>query len=375
MSWRNAAQALLTGLISIAASNAFAWGDIGHSTVGYIAEKNLTPQARAMVYDIVGSEPLTFSAMFPDHVRSDDRFRGFSPFHFYEIPPGYKFKTMPDTLRAISDTQTMVEQVPAMLIKKDLPVQERAIVYRYLIHVLGDIHQPLHVGNGLDMGANLCLVKWTNPETKITELTNLHTVWDENIIDEIGAIYKKAHPPKPGSKRWFNYKELGDMVIQEFSGKEGMSLAEASSAPPDAWYDDSRALHPAAYPETPFLENPAERTYCRIVDKKTNKVVDGKFNESTIPLLSQDFINASMPIVKKQIMLAGLRLAGILNKTAENYERPRNVTETKRSAALAKSILKNKNPNEVRQPQGKKSKKAAEPFPWREQLPYSEDLH
>ena len=70
------------------AQNAFAWGNVGHETVAEIAERFISEDTKNFVQKILGPEPLSVAATFPDQVRSDERFKGFAPYHFVEIPDG-----------------------------------------------------------------------------------------------------------------------------------------------------------------------------------------------------------------------------------------------------------------------------------------------
>ncbi|HNS25968.1 MAG TPA: S1/P1 nuclease, partial [Methanobacteriaceae archaeon] len=73
----------------------------GHEAVGEIAERNLTAKGRKMVLDILGAEPLSGVATFPDSVRDDDRFDDFSAYHFFNAPPG----------TSVKDAEKLLEEV------------------------------------------------------------------------------------------------------------------------------------------------------------------------------------------------------------------------------------------------------------------------
>ncbi|MDZ4661381.1 MAG: S1/P1 nuclease [Pseudomonadota bacterium] len=299
-------------------SRALAWGDIGHGAVGFIAEKNLTSKGRALVHQIIGIESLAIAAMWPDQSRSDERFKAFAPFHFFEIPPQFTFSTLPESDRAISDAHTIINQVPSMLIDAKLSREQKMILFRYLVHVVGDVHQPLHIGNGIDRGANLCSVNWTNPSTGLVESTNLHTAWDEKLIENIAQESKATNPSAPGIKRLFGYKEFADLILAETKNQKGEGdFASISRAPVPNWYDESRNLHSEVYPDVKPSTKPEERSYCKVVDKKTQKVTNGKFDPDKIPTLDSVYIQKSIPTLKKRVLYAGYRLAGLINKISE----------------------------------------------------------
>src|SRR5690606_26393967 len=120
-------------------------------------------KAKKFVRQIVGIEPLSTSATWPDQVRSDSRFADyetFASYHFTTIPYGYTFDTIPSTRLVKKDSHTILSKVPKLLLDPNVSIEIRQIWYRYLVHVVGDVHQPFHVGSGWDRGANLCKIYW-----------------------------------------------------------------------------------------------------------------------------------------------------------------------------------------------------------------------
>jgi hypothetical protein len=310
-----------TLILTLLATQAWSWGDIGHGAVGFIAEKNLTAKARLMIDEIVGPEPLAVSAVWPDQVRSDDRYKGpFAPYHFVEIPMGFRYDNMPEDFKVEASAHTILEQVPDLLIQKNgITRTQKMIVLRYLVHVVGDVHQPLHVGNGMDMGANLCDVKWTNPETGIEKVFNLHTVWDENLIQNIANDFARQNGSNTGQKRWFGYRELGEMLEKEFGSQPEYAYARVQS-PVKSWYEESQTLHSVAYLDSQPVAKPEDRKYCKYRDRRTQQVVPGNYDARQIPALDADYLQKALPVIRQQIYKAGLRLAGVLNQAADAME-------------------------------------------------------
>jgi hypothetical protein len=303
------------------ASQAFAWGDLGHSAVGYIAEKNLTPEGQKFIYSILGAEPMAVSAIWPDHVRDDNRFAGFAPYHFFEIPNGMNYGTLPLERRAAKSADTIIDKGPELVLinksARSLNIPQKQIIMRYLIHVVGDVHQPLHVGNGLDLGANLCTVKFPDAETGKLSKTNLHGVWDDSIISHIQKdLVDRANQAKKPIK-YFTYRNLAEAIIEESKTNgllnESKQLIEKTSKPD--WYTESQALHSEVY-FNPELA-PGDRTYCKVINLATGKIEDGKFDADKIPEVSNDYIAKAIPIIKRRILLGGLRLAKEINRLAK----------------------------------------------------------
>lgn len=321
-----------------AVNKALAWGNVGHETVAEIAERFLKDDTKVFIQKILGPEPLVLAATFPDQVRSDKRFKGFAPYHFVEIPNGTKYQTGEK-----KNGHTIINKVPALLRSASLSRERKMLLLRYLIHVVGDVHQPLHVGNGYDMGGNLCNVYYQRPETygtdkMVKDFLSLHVVWDENLIESMKEEYKRKHPsPDPDAnpqKRWFGYAELTDWVLEEAIGtpnpkekatKPGLYTREQLRAWGDTtaldWYTEARTLHSSVYPEKVYETEPAKRTYCKIKNLKTGKVENGAFNPKLpYPLLDEAYAKEKTPLVRLQLLKGGIRLARLLDRIAEGHD-------------------------------------------------------
>ena len=139
----------------------------------------------------------------------------------------------------------------------DVSFEEKAFYLRYLVHLIGDIHQPLHVGRGEDRGGNDIKVKWFGDDS------NLHRVWDTNMIDN----YQMS------------YTELSSHLLLSFSSENIELLSE------NEWIDESQ-----------------------------NKVKIIYSNVRNGDYLGYDYIYENFDIVKIQLFTAGYRLAGTLNE-------------------------------------------------------------
>ncbi len=291
---------------------AFAWGDLGHQAVGEIAERNLTPKAKAMVVSILGAEPLAVSATFPDHVRSDKRFKELDAYHFCEIPEGvesYDHKAPHQVIKR--DANAFITQIPALLIDPNLEVHKKMVLLRYLTHVVGDVHMPLHVGNGLDVGGNSCVVNWITPGTGAVEKTNLHTLWDERLFDvmkERARILNEQQ--RIPAKRYFGYQEIVKTVLEDTQLSSEETDAVLSKTPTE-WYKESQALHPLVYADK------APGTLAR--DRRFCDFRGGNFDPAAVPTFGDEYAQKVLPTLKKQVLVGGLRLAKLINDAAVNF--------------------------------------------------------
>lgn len=315
-------QSVVILLFTFISAHAFAWGAIGHGVVGEIAEQNLTPKAKDFVRSILGSEPLAVAANWPDHIRSDAKYRAFSPYHFIEIPYKYdSYEEVPLKDRADKNSDVIISRASEVLNSTKYSREQKMIFLRFLVHVVGDVHMPLHVGNGQDMGANLCDVKWKDPLANgFIKDTNLHSVWDDSMIDVIAAEFKSENGVI-NSKRWFGYKELTDIILKE--KYDGVNL----SGTPVEWYQESRELHKKVYPDT-TATTPDRRKYCKFFDSAIGKVVNGAYDPSQIPTLTKPYVTESLKIIKQRLLQGGHRLAKLINAVSENADNINAPTES-----------------------------------------------
>lgn len=266
-------------MIAAAAPAARAWGPIGHRVVGKIAENHLTPKARAGIEAVLGVESLARASTWADEVRShpDRGYYGkFDPWHYATVPPGEKYR---DELvpKGKGDVVWAIKREEKRLRDPKADKKEKIEALRLLVHFIGDIHQPLHVGHGGDFGGNTCFVKWFGSPKK------LHAVWDEALIDHLQLSYTE-------------YAEFLDHPTQE-------EIASLQSSSFDAWADESAKLRPGVYPGD---AKPEERAYCV-------KTWTDRPDEKAMPDLKWDYAFAQRETLDGRLLAAGVRLAGVLN--------------------------------------------------------------
>ena len=284
-----------------------AWGDIGHQTVAEVAQRFLTPQARKAVEDVLGPEPMAAAAIWPDIVRSDKRFAGFAPYHFVEIPKGFTYATLPHDKHVPKDGMTVLAKYPAIVTNPATSRSEKMIALRYIIHVTGDLHQPLHVGNGLDFGANLCDVVWNDSCTGKKTTTNLHSVWDETLIDFVKQTQKEKEP-----RKFFGFDAFADLIIATHADVL-KNKSEIETAAPEKWLAETQALRETVvYPDAKVYDDEKDREYC--VLKGVRNTIDPKVR----PEVGREYALKSIPVVETQILKGGLRLAYLLNTIFAN---------------------------------------------------------
>lgn len=237
-------------------SEALFWGQTGHRVVGLVAEKHLAKKARKRIDAILGEESLAMAGTYMDFIRSDATYKHMDPWHYCTIPDGqtYEQAGTPEESDIIQTIERLVRELKA----GQFTDKDEAFGIKMLVHLVGDIHQPLHVGTGNDRGGNDIKLQY------FWEESNLHRVWDSGIIDN----------------QQLSYTEFTDWI---------------DHAPADsvfAWQAD--AVTDWAYESMTYRE--------QVYDLPENKSLS----------YSYDFKN--IEAVKKRLLQAGIRLAGILNE-------------------------------------------------------------
>lgn len=177
------------------------WGQTGHRIVGDVAEDYLTPEAKKEIKRVLGPTSLAIASTWMDKVRSDDSYDYMQSWHWVTIPDGKTYKETeknPDG-DLINALRTAIKKLKS----GSLSAKEEQEQLKILIHLVGDIHQPLHVGTGNDRGGNDTEVEW------FYEDSNLHRVWDSEIIDDTKLSYTEFstainHPTKEQIQQWQN---------------------------------------------------------------------------------------------------------------------------------------------------------------------------
>ena len=154
------------------------WWDLGHRIVARLAEPRLTPHTRAAVRDLLGGQDLADAAVWADNIRQyrhdADRL------HYVNSPLA---DTVYDPARHCPRGQCIIAAIEhdrQVLADGAASPGERAEALRFLIHFMGDLHQPLHVADDDDRGGNARAVIF------LGHATDLHKVWDGELIDSSG---------------------------------------------------------------------------------------------------------------------------------------------------------------------------------------------
>ena len=155
-----------------------AWGLLGHRIIGQIADSYLTKEAKREIFKILGNESVAMSSNWADFVKSDSNYNYISSWHYINIAAGKTHDQVMAILAAdTSSAYARINFLAKELKRKDLAQDLKVFYLRLLIHLVGDVHQPLHVGRPEDLGGNRVKVSWMGSST------NLHSLWDTQLIN------------------------------------------------------------------------------------------------------------------------------------------------------------------------------------------------
>jgi hypothetical protein len=218
---------LLALLLAAAPAPALAWGKTGHRVIGAIAARLVTRHTRREVRRILGVEGIAEASTWPDFERSNpDDFwqKEAGPFHYVTVPPGRTYADVgaPPEGDAVTALHRFVVTVRDPAASR----ADKALALRFIIHIVGDLHQPLHAGNGTDKGGNDVKV------TFLREPTNLHAVWDSGLIDQ----------------EQLSYSEMAAWLLPRITPAERRDWRVTD---PRVWIGESVALRDRIYPPQP----------------------------------------------------------------------------------------------------------------------------
>lgn len=247
-----------TVLISLALpKNIFGWGMTGHRVIGEIASKHVNKKTENHIKRVLGCNTLAQVSDYMDDIKSDrqERYDTLNAYHYVSIPDGMNYADANKNPKgdAIVGLRTAIN----LLKTGNLSPEDEAFYLKIVIHIVGDLHQPLHIGRVDDKGGNTISVSWFGRKS------NLHRVWDSDIID--GKL--------------LSYTEL-TALIDHATPKE---VKELQAATTDDWIQEAMDLRPTIY----------------------------DFEEGRSWEYKYMYVN--WEILQNQLMKGGVRLAGILN--------------------------------------------------------------
>lgn len=163
------------------------WGVVGHRAIGQIAENHLTNKAKLAVKDLLGSESLAMVSTYPDEIRSYKQYAYTAPWHYVNVAHGLTAAQFETELTSM-DKPNIYKAIHNCINDLKDPAKtkaEKVFALKFLVHLVGDLHQPMHTGRSEDSGGNGIKIKLMRKDS------NLHGLWDSGLIDYAGMTYKE----------------------------------------------------------------------------------------------------------------------------------------------------------------------------------------
>lgn len=271
---------LILLIVFFTTSNIHAWGLRGHRVTAHIAEKHLNEKARAAVEALLSGESLARVANEADHLRSDSRFQCAAAFHYASVDDGDTYKSSAKSPKG--DIVRALIYFENTLRSKDSSQTKKQMALKWLVHLIGDLHQPLHVGRSADRGGNSTDVVWFGKKT------NFHKVWDSEIIND----------------QELSYTEFADF-LDKGTAQQAASLQNGSYAD---WADEAPVVRADIY------TCHGKDGCCRNKAQKCRDDTTGFGGESDfIANLKYAYVEKQRPLLERQLYRGGVRLAGVLN--------------------------------------------------------------
>lgn len=240
-----------------------AWGMTGHRVVAQIADQNIKSSTRKKINKLLDNMPVAYWANWPDFIKSDKtgEYDHTHIWHYVNAPGNLSKEDFIAYIKNVKQDNiykeiTLLERTIA---DKVSSVQQKRVALYFLVHLMGDVHQPMHVGREEDLGGNRISVLWFNDKS------NLHAVWDGKLID-----YMK-----------YSYTEYANLL--NTISKEKKKTLQAGTL--EDWLYESHCV--------------------------ANEIYSSVNNEDR---LSFDYAYKYTDVVELQLQRGGLRLAAILDQ-------------------------------------------------------------
>lgn len=259
---------------------AFAWGPEGHDLVARIAESELTPAAKARVAEILGpGQTMVSVASWADRIRNQRPETG--PWHYIDIPINQPHLDLARDCPKGDCVVIKLEDFERVLKDSAAPPEKRRDALMFIIHFVGDMHQPLHCSDNKDRGGNDVHISFDSRNG------NLHSLWDSGLMSRMGT--EDALFPKLSADAAKHRKKWAKGTVEswaEQSHKDAQKIVYGKLPKPSNAPATANALANPAVPAAPAA-----------IDAAYEKKAD--------------------PLIAEQLEKAGVRLAYVLNSTLQ----------------------------------------------------------
>lgn len=180
------------------------WSKTGHRVIGDVAQHHLTTKAKKAIAKLLQGQSLASVSNFADEIKADRSFDKFSPWHYVNYPTDKKYTEVAPS--AEGDLMIGIQKCIDVIKAETSAEEDKAFYLKMLVHLVGDLHQPMHVGRLEDKGGNDIQLQWFGKGT------NLHRLWDTNMVEDHGMSYTELAASLPSlSKKQKLAMQQGDM--------------------------------------------------------------------------------------------------------------------------------------------------------------------
>lgn len=255
--------------MSVTSLCSYGWGQKGHDVTAFIAENHLTPTTLEKITELLDGKSMVYWANWLDNASHTPEYAYSKTWHYKNIDEGFEYEEAPlhkdgDIVRAIN-AQVKVLQDPKA------SKEDQQLALKILAHLMGDLHQPMHMGHASDLGGNRWTVNYFGRDS------NLHSVWDSSV---------------PESAHKWTYTEWNDQ-INRVTPEQVAEILEEGTA--EKWGEETFHICKSIYALTP----------------EGSKI-------------SYDYISTWTPVVENQFLKGGVRLADLLNSIYDPEYQPVN---------------------------------------------------
>lgn len=259
----------LTIALAAAGLQAFGWGQKGHDVTVFIAENHLTPTSLKEITELLDGKSMVYWANWLDNASHTPEYAYTKTWHYKNIDDGLEYEEAP--LHPDGDITRAIYHSVSVLQNPESTKADKQLALKMLVHLMGDIHQPMHMGHASDLGGNRWTVNYFGRDA------NLHSVWDSSV---------------PESAHKWTYTEWNNQINRATPEETAVILENGN---PNVWGKETFEICKNVYTLTP----------------QGTKI-------------SYDYVSDWTPVVENQLLKGGLRLADVLNSIFDHEYNPSN---------------------------------------------------
>lgn len=243
--------------VFVVVAEAYAWGQKGHDVTCTIAGRHLTKKARKQVRRLLAGRSMVYWSNWLDNASHTPQYAYTKTWHYKNVDEGVAYEQAP--LEPKGDVVEALRKLAHDLSDATADDGQKALALKMFIHLVGDLHQPMHMGHKTDLGGNRHRVRFFGRDT------NLHSIWDTDVLE---------HGHKWSHTEW----------AEELDRVGKAEMQEICQGSLDDWARETQHLATGIYDATPQDAN-----------------------------LSYDYLAQWVPMAERQLLRGGLRLAYLLN--------------------------------------------------------------